>query len=232
VDLTRSGILHRPEGEGVTQVILYRVAVWASDLLFRLAALPHITLFRISSARSLIEKDLDRWMDIVRLTSPVRNSRWSALTRLLVTYPEYRNLFYYRVREACGRQIGCRLLLILARLLYKPMETLFITTPSIGPGLFIQHGFSTIIAARSLGENCWVNQQVTIGFTSDTDCPVLEDNVTVTAGAKVLGGITVGRNSVVGANAVVVKNVPPDCTVVGVPAYIIKRDGRKIREPL
>lgn len=196
------------------------------------AALPHFLLFRHSGAHAVIEKDLNRWMDVIGIAGSIRTSQWGGLTRLLVMYPEYRNLFYYRVREACGRRVGCRLLLALARFIYKPVNTLFITTPSIGPGLFIQHGFSTIIAARSLGENCWVNQQVTIGFTSDTACPVLEDNVTVTAGAKVLGGITVGRNSVVGANAVVVKNVPPDCTVVGVPAYIIKRDGRKVREPL
>lgn len=54
----------------------------------------------------------------------------------------------------------------------------------------------------------------------------------ICAGAKVLGKVTIGDNSIVGANAVVVKDVPPNCTVVGVPAYIIKRDGKKVHEDL
>jgi serine O-acetyltransferase len=109
---------------------------------------------------------------------------------------------------------------------------LFITTETIGEGLFIQHGFATVIAARSIGRNCWINQQVTIGFSNKDDCPVLEDNVTINAGAKVIGGIKVGKNSIVGANAVVVKNVPENCVVVGVPAYIVKRDGQKVKQEL
>ena len=114
---------------------------------------------------------------------------------------------------------------------------MFITTETIGEGLFIQHGFATVIAARSIGRNCWINQQVTIGFSNKDDCPVLEDNVTINAGAKVIGGIKVGKNSIVGANAVVrqgitignnamigagavvVKNVADNTTVTGVPAH-------------
>ncbi len=112
------------------------------------------------------------------------------------------------------------------------MSSLYIVTPQVGEGLFIQHGFATVIAAASIGKNCWINQQVTIGFTSETDCPVIGDNVTISAGAKVLGGITIGNNSIVGANAVVVKNVPENCVVIGVPAYIIKRNGVKVKEAL
>jgi len=61
---------------------------------------------------------------------------------------------------------------------------------------------------------------------------VILDNVVVHAGAKIIGAVTVGNNVIVGANAVVVKSVPDDCTVVGVPAYIIKRNGIKMRENL
>jgi serine O-acetyltransferase len=61
---------------------------------------------------------------------------------------------------------------------------------------------------------------------------VIGDNVRIGAGAKVLGGITLGDNVSVGANAVVVKDVPPNCVVVGVPAYIVKRDGKRVRESL
>jgi serine O-acetyltransferase len=112
------------------------------------------------------------------------------------------------------------------------MSTLYITTSDVGPGLFIQHGFSTIISAKKIGQNCWVNQQVTIGYSNDTDCPTIGNNVQICAGAKVIGNVNVGDNSIVGANAVVVKDVPANCTVVGIPAYIVRRNGVKTKEPL
>jgi len=114
--------------------------------------------------------------------------------------------------------------------LCPPMPTLYIYTKDIGPGLFIQHGFATIISAEKIGRNCWINQQVTIGFSNDTDCPIIGDNVIIYAGAKVLGNVRVGDNSIVGANAVVIKDVPENCTVVGVPAYIVRRNGEKVSE--
>jgi len=112
------------------------------------------------------------------------------------------------------------------------LSSLYIYADNIGKGLFIQHGFATIIAAKSIGENCWINQQVTIGYSNDTDMPTLGNGVTINAGAKVIGNVTIGDNSVVGANAVVVKNVPANCTVVGIPAYIVKRDGVRVNEKL
>lgn len=106
------------------------------------------------------------------------------------------------------------------------MPNLFINTKNIGPGLFIQHGFSTMISASKIGKNCRINQQVTIGYShKKTDSPIIGDNVLIGAGAKVIGAVTIGNNSKVGANAVVVKNVPPNCTVVGVPARIVRKDG-------
>ena len=90
----------------------------------------------------------------------------------------------------------------------------------IGGGLYIQHGFATIISAKKIGENCRIYQQVTIGYKQDS-CPVLEDNVSVTCGAKVLGGITMHANSLAAAGAVVVKDVPEKAIVGGVPAKVI-----------
>ncbi len=112
------------------------------------------------------------------------------------------------------------------------MSSLRIDTEIIGEGLFIQHGIATIIAAKSIGINCWINQQVTIGYSYDTDSPVLLDNVRIYAGAQVIGKLTIGNNSQVGANAVVVKSVPDNCVVVGVPAYIVKRNGVRVTEKL
>jgi serine O-acetyltransferase len=141
---------------------------------------------------------------------------------LLTFVQEYRNLFYYRIGHTS----------IFLKFLCIPMNTLFINTKEIGPGLFIQHGFSTIISAKKIGKDCWINQQVTIGYSNATDCPTLGDNVSVNAGAKIIGNVFIGNNSKIGANAVVVKNVPENCTVVGVPAYIVRRNGIKQREEL
>lgn len=89
------------------------------------------------------------------------------------------------------------LLLEIAKVAFRPMDTLYIDTPCMGPGLFIQHGFSTIIAARSIGEDCWINQQVTIGYSDVYDCPIIGNNVKITAGAKVFGDISIGDNCIV-----------------------------------
>ena len=104
---------------------------------------------------------------------------------------------------------------------WKPLSSLYISTYEIGGGLFIQHGFSTVIDAERIGENCWINQQVTIGY-SGSEHPIIEEGCYIHAGDKVLGGITMHKNSVAGANAVVVKDVPANAVVGGVPANIIK----------
>lgn len=182
--------------------------------------LPHLALFRYGPNRSLTETDLDRWRDLVLRSEPGL-SRAGVFLRLMIRHPEYRNLFYHRAGPL-HRPL---------KFLCPPMSTLYLPVSKIGPGLFIQHGFSTIVWAREIGANCWINQQVTIG-SSAVGCPVVGDNVTIHAGAKVLGDITIGDGAIIGANAVVVKSVPPNATVVGVPAYIVKRDGRKVRESL
>ena len=101
------------------------------------------------------------------------------------------------------------------------MDTLYIRCRNIGPRLYIQHGFATYITARSIGSNCWINQQVTIGYTFDPEPPIIGNGVRISAGAKVIGQITVGDNAIIAANAAVVKDVPENAVVGGVPAKII-----------
>lgn len=102
----------------------------------------------------------------------------------------------------------------------------------IGKGLFIDHGSGVIIGETAeLGDNVTLYQGVTIGGTGKEQGkrhPTLKDNVMVSAGAKVLGSFTIGENSKIGAGSVVLKEVPPNCTVVGVPGRIVKRDDVKI----
>jgi serine O-acetyltransferase len=192
-------------------------------LLSGIRLLPHILVMMVCARRHVIGKDLDRWGRVMQGRPAGRLGRRVVLfVRLMTFNPEFRNLFYHRVGLA-GR--------ILA-LLCREMPTLYIYTREVGPGLFIQHGFSTVIAAAKIGENCWVNQQVTIGFSNPSDRPTIGNNVQISAGAKVIGKVSIGDNSKVGANAVVVKDVPPNTTVVGVPAYIIRQNGIKVRLPL
>ena len=189
----------------------------------------HLFLYQTCSGRNIIDADIEKWLEITGGESAT--PKWRGLVLLLSKYPEFRNLFYYRIKKA-DRGIPRRLVLETAKLLFRPLETLRINTTSIGPGLFIQHGTCTGIAARSIGKNCWINQNVNIGYSNDSDYPTIGDNVAIKAGAKVFGDIHIGNNSIIGANAVVLKNVPENCTVVGIPAYIVKRDGKKTKEPL
>lgn len=179
---------------------------------------PHLMLFFFHKNRSIIRADLERWQQLTRINYPLA----LGLLYQLSFFPEFRNVFYLRVG----------LWKFLLNIICPQLSSLYIYTKDIGKGFFIQHGFATVIAAKSIGENCWVNQQVTIGYSSNTDCPTLGNNVIIGAGAKVIGNIHVGDNSIVGANAAVVKNVPDNCTVVGVPAYIIKRNGVRVKEEL
>lgn len=193
--------------------------------------LPHLLVLALAPNRDTIRADLSRWhgdgppgeLDGTLLSgAPLA---W-AFAWTMSLHPEFRNLFYFRVRAFS------QTLSYLLRVTCRPVPTLFFRTPSIGPGLFIQHGFSTGITATSIGRDCWINQQVTIGFVDETAAPVLGDRVHVSVGARVLGNITIGDDVIVGANAVVLKDVPSRCVVAGVPAKIIRRDGRRVDEAL
>ena len=103
---------------------------------------------------------------------------------------------------------------------------------TIGKGLFIDHGSGVIIGETTIiGDNVTLYQGVTLGGTGKETGkrhPTLCDNVMVSAGAKVIGSFTVGENSKIGAGSVVLEEVPPNCTVVGVPGRIVKRDNVKV----
>ncbi|MEX0785950.1 MAG: serine O-acetyltransferase [Dehalococcoidia bacterium] len=96
---------------------------------------------------------------------------------------------------------------------------------TIGDGLFIDHGMGVVIGETAdIGDDCHLYQGVTLGGTStkkEKRHPTLERNVSVGAGAKLIGAITVGENASIGAGSVVVTNVPPNATVVGVPGHVV-----------
>ena len=99
----------------------------------------------------------------------------------------------------------------------------------IGKGLFIDHGAGVVIGETAeIGNNVTIYQNVTLGGTGKEKGkrhPTIGNNVVISTGAKVLGSFTVGDNVKIGANSVVLKEVPANCTVVGVPGRIVVRDG-------
>jgi serine O-acetyltransferase len=106
----------------------------------------------------------------------------------------------------------------------------------IGPGLFIDHGMGVVIGETTeMGVNCTLYQGVTLGGTSlkkEKRHPTLGNHIVVGAGAKILGAITIGDHSRVGAGSVVVIEVPPYSTVVGIPGRVVQRSGEKIVETI
>lgn len=102
----------------------------------------------------------------------------------------------------------------------------------IGKGFFIDHGSGVIIGETAIvGNNVTLYQGVTLGGTGKETGkrhPTLEDNVMVSAGAKIIGSFKIGENSKIGAGSVVIKEVPPNCTVVGVPGRIVKQNNVKV----
>ena len=102
----------------------------------------------------------------------------------------------------------------------------------IGHSVFIDHGMGVVIGETAeIGERCLLYQGVTLGGTGKDHGkrhPTLEENVVVGAGAKVLGAITIGSNTRIGAGSVVVKDVDADCTVVGIPGRVVHQSGARV----
>ncbi|PSF38406.1 serine acetyltransferase [Aphanothece hegewaldii CCALA 016] len=203
--------------QGFRSILFILQILWVSPLLIP---------FWLTTEKKLILADVSKWVEYL---DHKKTDDLIQLLTLLKEAKEYRNLYYFRLFH--GNLAG-RIAMYILKLIYREFPYLFLDKScTIGPGLFIQHGFSTIIMA-DLGENCWINQQVTIGYKDKSGRPKIGNQVRITAGAKVLGNIKIGDNVTVGANAVVVKDVPDNCVVVGIPAYIIKRDGVKVKEKL
>lgn len=147
-------------------------------------------------------------------------------------YPSFKAILHYRV----AHRLYVKKHYFLARLISQKAvrKTGIEIHPgaTIGKGLFIDHGSGVIIGETAeLGDNVTLYQGVTLGGTGKEQGkrhPTLEDNVMVSAGAKILGSFKIGENSKIGAGSVVLKEVPPNCTVVGVPGRIVKKNDVKV----
>ncbi|HEY6759188.1 MAG TPA: DapH/DapD/GlmU-related protein [Baekduia sp.] len=167
----------------------------------------------------LLGADAARW---IRIRSG-RSGNWDVpptgvadVLALAAVSAEFRSVLYYRARRS---PLGKALASVYG-LVYRGAPGLLIGAESIGPGLYIEHGFGTIVANARIGRDFWINQGATIAFGT-TAPTVIGDRVSVKANATVAAGVTLGDESVVGANSFVRKDVPPRTIASGVPAEIV-----------
>lgn len=155
---------------------------------------------------------------------------------VVLTYSGLHAVWSHRIAHALFK----RKFFFLARVVSQVSR--FFTGIEIHPGarigrrFFIDHGMGVVIGETcEIGNNVTIFQGVTLGGTGKQRGkrhPTLHDNVLVATGAKVLGSITIGENSKVGAGSVVLKNVPPNSTVVGIPGTVVVQDGIKVKRDL
>jgi serine O-acetyltransferase len=161
-----------------------------------------------------------------------RDPAAKSFLEIILLYPGIHALICYRIAHFFYKIK----LFFLAR--YLSQVARFFTGIEIHPGaqigkrFFIDHGLGVVIGETSIiGDDVLLYQGSTLGGTGIVKGkrhPTIGNNVVIGAGAKVLGNIVIGDNSYIGANAVVIKDVPPNSTVVGIPGKITKQDGKKI----
>ena len=164
-------------------------------------------------------------IQIIRERDPAIHSNWEVFL-----YPSFKVMMHYRV----AHRLYLNKHYFLARLISQrgARKTGIEIHPGakIGKGFFIDHGNGVIIGETTIiGDNVTLYQGVTLGGTGKEQGkrhPTIEDNVMISAGAKVLGSFTVGEGSKIGAGSVVLHEVPPGSTVVGVPGRVVKRDSK------
>lgn len=179
---------------------------------------PHLLCYFLVSRKSQINEDLKAYAHFYKVNG--RNS--FLLLHFLFYHRSYRTYFYYRVGDISK----------MFSWLAPGIENLSISRGTeLGTGILFFHAYSTIIGAHSVGNNCEITQNVTVGY-KDGKKPVIGNNVKIFPNAVISGGITIGDNCVIGPGAVVFKSIPENCVVVGNPAYILKQDGVIVNEKL
>lgn len=168
-----------------------------------LRMLPHIALYL--THRKKIDPDLRKVQDC---RATVAN-----FIKACTRERTFRNLFYYRIGEYRAA---------LVKWLLPPEHTLHIWCPEIGPGAHFEHNYATYLNAERIGSDFYCLQLVTLG-NGRGGRPTIGNNVRIYTGAIVFGGITIGDNAVIAAGSVVREDVPPNTTVAGNPASIIKK---------
>ena len=154
------------------------------------------------------------------------------ILEILICYPGFQALVMHRISHSLWKYKIPLLPRVLSQFTRLLTGIEIHPGAQIGRGVFIDHGMGVVIGETSqIGNRCLLYQGVTLGGTGKDHGkrhPTLEENVVVGAGAKVLGAITVGTNTRIGAGSVVVRNVEADSTVVGIPGRVVHQSGVKV----
>lgn len=172
--------------------------------------IPTYILCKLCKFKEKLNMDIEAWS--TKQPSVTDEAKILKFGYHLINTKEFRNVLLMRLRRN-------PIIYVLTRCFFKPLDSLYINMPpeKIGGGLYFQHGFSTIVAAKQIGNYCSINQQVTVGYNGE-EAPIIGDNVIISAGAIVIGFVHIKDNAVIGAGAVVTHDVEVGTTVVGVPA--------------
>jgi serine O-acetyltransferase len=165
------------------------------------------------------KQDAARWITPGQIGDPALLT-FGLIVRLLHRHMALRAMAWYRLACWCqARRIPYLYGAMLRWIMFRFGLEIW---GEIEGGLYIAHPVGTVIGARHMGRNCSVIAAVTVGLRNEYAFPTIGDNVFIGAGARVLGGIHVGDGAKIGANAVVVHDVAPGTTVVGIPARPIQ----------
>lgn len=184
----------------------------AISLLFAVIYIPHLLAYMFSKNKEMIDEDVMAALEIAHYDLWKR-CKLLALLGLLHTDAYFRVVFYHRIGIVAKTLIGW----------YRPGYKSFTMAHhvKIGAGMGCYHPFSTVIDAKSIGKNFRFRNNTTIGYKGN-DMPTIGDNVTLGPSVIIIGNVRVGDNAIVGAGAVVVKDVPDNAVVAGNPAKIIR----------
>jgi serine O-acetyltransferase len=170
---------------------------------------------------STFRQDVRRWV-VPQQIAPAHEVTLLRTVALLMRHKPLRAMLWLRFGNWCSQH---RIRLIPSLMMWI-LNTFYGLDVAIGPeyggGLYIPHTVGTVLSPARLGDNCSLIACVTIGMRNEHAFPVVGNNVFIGAGARLLGGITIGDGAVIGANAVVIDNVPAGATVVGVPARVVR----------
>lgn len=178
-------------------------------LLFPLL-LPHLVFYLCSGNREVIDEDIAAWC--LYRACLIRKGHLNRLMWLLAKQKDFRTQFYLRIGKSRA----------FLKLLLPDIVCYSFEGCEIGGGWVLMHGFGVVINGRAkIGRNCIMYQGVTVGTIDMKTFPIIGDDVLIGAGAKILGNVKVGNHVKIGAGAIVVNDVPDNCTVVGPKARIL-----------